>query len=399
MSDVGVTINFNAFKIDHETGRFIFPEDGPAVARTEGGIVLDGEVLAPLTTVANIRAAIGALTNESTLTRDVAPIIAGMVHLRLGVAEREELTVLLKDKKVAGGSLGTLRKMYESAYVEALNADRDPDDYTVHLLRDMFGNVKGCTFNILMTLRSNQMISGLFTYDEFTKNITLARSAPWSPGSPELWVPRELNERDYTQLAAWLQQIGVPVDERAVANCISVVAMENKTNELKSYLTGLAWDGVPRVNAWLSLYVGVPPTAYSRDVGRWWMISACARVMRPGSKVDTMLILQGKQGKKKSWVFKTLAGEKRFLEFDGDTKNKDTLMLMRGIWIFEFAELSSITSKKDVGEVKSFLTKTIDSYRAPYARLTEDHERQCVFGGATNNDTFLSDRRAQVLAS
>lgn len=40
---------------------------------------------------------------------------------------------------------------------------------------------------------------------------------------------------------------------------------------------------------------------------------------------------------------------------------------------------------------KNFISKQVDSYRAPYGRRVEDHKRQCVFFGTTNSTAFLRD--------
>jgi predicted P-loop ATPase len=45
---------------------------------------------------------------------------------------------------------------------------------------------------------------------------------------------------------------------------------------------------------------GVVPTAYTSAVFRCTMIGAVARAYEPGCKLDTVLMLEGAQGKKKS---------------------------------------------------------------------------------------------------
>jgi predicted P-loop ATPase len=45
--------------------------------------------------------------------------------------------------------------------------------------------------------------------------------------------------------------------------------------------------------------------------GRKFLISAVARVMEPGCKVDHVLVIEGEQGLKKSMVARILAGDVR----------------------------------------------------------------------------------------
>jgi predicted P-loop ATPase len=78
---------------------------------------------------------------------------------------------------------------------------------------------------------------------------------------------------------------------------------------VKAYLQGLLWDGVERLDRWLSTYLGAEDTDYSRAVGSRWLISAVARIFQPGAKADCCLILEGPQGIRKSTALRTIAGE------------------------------------------------------------------------------------------
>ncbi len=120
------------------------------------------------------------------------------------------------------------------------------------------------------------------------------------------------------------------------------------------------------------------------------MISAVARIMRPGIKADHMLILEGPQGAKKSSALKALAGEEWFTDELAEIGSKDAAQQMRGTWIIEIAELDAI-SRAEVSRIKAFLTRTIDRYRPPYERYVIAVPRQCVFAGSVNPDTYLRD--------
>jgi predicted P-loop ATPase len=65
-------------------------------------------------------------------------------------------------------------------------------------------------------------------------------------------------------------------------------------------------------------------------------------------------------------------------------------MLMRGKLIVEFSELSGM-AKKDANAIKSFITRSTDEFRAPYARVPERQPRQCIFAGSINDDQYLTD--------
>ena len=56
------------------------------------------------------------------------------------------------------------------------------------------------------------------------------------------------------------------------------------------------------------------------------------------------------------------------------------------------AEMAAISSRKtDLEQIKQFISKQSDSYRAAYARRTQERPRQCAFFGTTNDDEFLRD--------
>jgi len=71
-------------------------------------------------------------------------------------------------------------------------------------------------------------------------------------------------------------------------------------------------------------------------------------------------------------------------------EGKDAAEMLQGIWIVEVDELD-LMRKTDVREIKSYLSRCEDHYRAAYARKTEKHPRRCVFFGTTNDDEYLFD--------
>ena len=68
----------------------------------------------------------------------------------------------------------------------------------------------------------------------------------------------------------------------------------------RDYLQGLKWDGVVRTDGMLCQMFGAENSPANCAIGSKWLISAVARVMRPGCQVDHMLVLEGPQGTRKS---------------------------------------------------------------------------------------------------
>ena len=176
-----------------------------------------------------------------------------------------------------------------------------------------------------------------------------------------------------------------------VREVIMVNAKQNPYHPVRDWLRGLMWDGVPRIDTLLSTYASADDTPLHRQISRKWMLSAIARVMEPGCKVDTMLILVGMQGAMKSSFFAALCHDKEwFSDTTLDIGDKDAFMALAGVWIYEIGELSALQGR-EAEPVKAFLTSRTDRFRPPYGRNIVHRDRQGVFVGSTNASEFLDD--------
>ena len=61
----------------------------------------------------------------------------------------------------------------------------------------------------------------------------------------------------------------------------------------------------------------------------------------------------------------------------------------RGHWFIEMAEMLATNSAKSIELIKSFLSRTKETYKIPYETHPEDRPRQCIFLGSSNNVNFL----------
>ncbi len=121
------------------------------------------------------------------------------------------------------------------------------------------------------------------------------------------------------------------------------------------------------------------------------LIAAVARAYYPGCKVDTALILQGRQGLGKSAFFKTLASPKWFDDSLGHISDKDERLKLHKVWFVEWAELESVFRRRDMSAVKAFISSSSDLIRPPYGRTVQRYRRSSIIVGTTNQDDFLSD--------
>lgn len=250
------------------------------------------------------------------------------------------------------------------------------------------GQYAGNELAVTAALRSAPELKGILRYNLFSLKAELTRAPPWHRAEPE----RDWEDKDDTALSVWLQSMSIDV-HRSVTASVELVASDNAYHPVRDYLNALKWDGTHRLALWLQTYLGCAgDLEYLQAVGMRWMISAVARIMRPGCKVDHTLVLEGEQGLRKSSAIRVLAGGPQwFLDQLSDLSTKEAMVELAGRWIVEIAELDAICRTRHITTVKSFLTKQEDVYRSPYGRRTAPFPRQCVFFGTTNKDDYLED--------
>lgn len=236
--------------------------------------------------------------------------------------------------------------------------------------------------NWMMFLQHHEEMRGVLEWNEFTRRLMLSRCPPWCSGE---WSPRPVDDTDTVHMAAWLERKGLSPTVGGVASAAAAAGQENRVDPLETYLRRLKWDGVQRLRTWLHRYIGAADNDYHSIVGRKFMISAVARALRPGCKVDTMVILEGRQGAMKSSAWRTLFGTAFFSDHISDPSSKDAMIEVQGVWAVEVAEMHRF-SAADANAVKKFLTTQIDRYRPPYGRSLVEAPRRSVMVGTVNPD-------------
>lgn len=179
--------------------------------------------------------------------------------------------------------------------------------------------------------------------------------------------------------------------EAQVSSALLQVAEERSYHPVHDYLEGIVWDGVERIKDVARELLGITePDELTQALLKRFFISAVARPLEPGCKVDTVLVLVGAQGARKSSFFKALAGPEWFSDSAVDLKNKDSLMLMRRIWFHEWAELETMR-KSEATQVKAHLSSAVDMLRPAYGRRIEEFPRTSIIVASTNIPAFLND--------
>lgn len=220
---------------------------------------------------------------------------------------------------------------------------------------------------------------------------TFQSSDPWETVKER---DREFTDLDLISLKAFCSEAySVEFTTSVLFEVIQYATVLHRRNPVLEYLQDCAELPTVRdrdLSEWLYLALPRLPvcalhTAYSRKI----LLSAVSRVCNPGSRVDTVPLLVGPQGVKKSTLWATLAGE-HFADSHLDISNKDSYTQLASAWIYEIAELFSF-SKKEGEAVKAWISSRFDTFRAPYGKFTETRPRHTLIVATTNDQTPLKD--------
>lgn len=226
-------------------------------------------------------------------------------------------------------------------------------------------------------------------FDGLLQGIVVIGKVPWERKTATgiRWTPI-----DNSYLRAYLSRHYHLQNEKNIADALNIAAANRYYHPIKDYFDGLSWDGVRRLDTLFIDYLGANDDTYTRMVTRKTLCAAVKRIYEPGCKFDNMLVLNGAQGLGKSTLFAKLAGDwfSDSLRMN-DMRSKDAPEKLQGKLIVEIPELAGM-SKAEEDDIKSFLSRRIDSYRAAYGHSVLDYPRQCIVVGTTNSKNgFLKD--------
>jgi predicted P-loop ATPase len=186
---------------------------------------------------------------------------------------------------------------------------------------------------------------------------------------------------------------GYAISKEGFLETVYDLAMRDQRHPVLMYLDGLAWDGTPRLDNWLTEYAGAADTPYVSAVGKLMLVSAVRRVRKPGCKYDYLVTFESPQGMGKSRSLPVLAGEPWFTDAVslGDDP-KEMIEQTRGKWIVEVPELGGM-NRRDVEQVKAQLSRQVDRARLAYGRTTTEVPRQFILVGTNNPEKvgYLKD--------
>ncbi|EMX5813369.1 bifunctional DNA primase/polymerase [Salmonella enterica] len=251
--------------------------------------------------------------------------------------------------------------------------------------RQQTGKIENTIDNAYKAVKCPAFVGMDIRFDLFRDEIMFA------PAGSGQW--QTFTDADYARLRIKMEQHGfMPIGRDLIRDVVMLVADEHPFDSATTWLNGLEWDGVPRIEAFYHTHFGTADTPYTRAVSMYMWTALAGRVLEPGIKADMVPILVGPQGCGKSSGVEALSPDPAFFtEISFAEKDDDLARKMRGRLVAEIGELRGLNTK-ELESIKAFVTRTHENWIPKYREFATQFPRRLVFVGTTNEDEFLADK-------
>lgn len=319
------------------------------------------------------------------LTRDELLDPAFIPSIYENYPDEEERAEYLKE--ILAVAKGKKAVTYVKKAIDRCNRDVHVTEMDNELILAMTVNESGKTEatidNYKKAILSIKEFEGKIKYNEFTQKFERV----YSDGKRKNW-----DDSDDAWMMQIIEQDCKIYDQRKFAQAMLLLKEEFGYHPIKDIIEEKPWDGVPRIDYFLTDVMKCEDDPYAREVSRMIFYGGISRLYNPGCKFDYMPILIGKQGSCKSsivsWLSMNTNSYKEVLTIEG----KEGAELLRNAWICEFSELLAMVRSREVESMKAYITREVDTFRPAYGKHVVDIPRHCIFIGTTNNYEFLIDK-------
>lgn len=176
---------------------------------------------------------------------------------------------------------------------------------------------------------------------------------------------------------------------------LDVISFENPYHPIRDFILSKPWDGVSRLQDFMDC-LDTNNKEFDQLLIKTWLISVVAAAFsEEGFASQGVLVFTGEQFVGKTSWFNSLFPSHFHAVLEGiilDPGNKDHVITCASFLIGELGELDGTFRKSDIAKLKSFITKSSDRLRAPFARKDEVYARRTIFGASVNSPNFLIDQ-------
>lgn len=291
------------------------------------------------------------------------------------------------DYLAAIGYAEDVTEQFENLPAEAATGDGEGRDVPLpSFVRDKNGRIEATIGNVTKALGHAGMAGTVLGFDTFRDEIM------HGPGGLDGW--ERFTDVDYVKLRIRLEGRGFkPIGREMARDAVDLAAHLNTFDSAQLWLEKRvgAWDGKPRVEAFLTQWWGAADSVYTRGVSRYLWTALAGRVLDPGVKADMVPVLVGEQGLGKSTGIRMLApSEETFTAVSLHEKEDDLARRIKGRLVIELDELRGLHTR-EVEAIKAWITRQNENWVPKYREFATSYQRRCVFFGTTNQEQFLAD--------
>lgn len=320
---------------------------------------------------------IDTLTRDELLDKEFIPSIYKNY-------QGEEREAVINEILVVARKEGVTRLIKKVIDSEEQNAIYEAKSEILSLMKIGVNSLPECTIdNYNQVLENDPYITKHVRYNLFTQKF-------------EYWNDNHFvnnwNDTNDADFISYIEKNYGFYNLQKYCQAFSLLSKSVAYHPIKEIIEADKWDGISRIDNFLTDIMGCDADDYSREVSRMIFYGGISRLYKPGCKFDYMPILMGKQGSCKSTIVSWLALKDDYYREVLSIEGKDGMEILSGGWMCEFSELLAMVRAREVESLKGYITRTVDTFRPAYGRHEVSNPRHCIFIGTTNDYEFLVDK-------
>lgn len=267
--------------------------------------------------------------------------------------------------------------------------------YEDGMIKTEKGGIAACVTNVVKMVGTHPFLRDCFAWSEVEEKVMIMRPLPTydglKPPRSAGGYPCAIDDKHSVYIRCMLNAVlECNFKKSDIDDGLITIANQRPYHPIRTYLKSLKWDEIPRLSDWLVKGFGATPGPLSGSMSHMFLIAAVRRVIFRRYKFDSMLVLEGPKGIKKSSGIRALYGDEYFLEGVGDIRREQSSQILSGMWGVEIPEGKGFLNA-DASTQKAFLSQVEDTYRRAYAHHAVSIPRTVTFIMTVNDYNYMVD--------